>query len=39
MRKRSRMSRSKSKKDFRRKASGVHGLNIMTAPMRGGFRL
>jgi len=38
MRKRSRMSRGGSRRDFRRK-SGVHPKNTRSAPMRGGIRL
>lgn len=38
MKKRRRMSRRKSKKDFRRK-TGVHPLNSRLSPMRGGIRL
>lgn len=38
MRKRVRMSRRKSRRDFRRK-SGTHVKNIRSAPMRGGIRL
>lgn len=36
--KRWKMSRKKSKTDFRRKA-GSHPRNFSTAPMRGGIRL
>lgn len=41
MPKRMRMSRSKSKRDFRRKADRVHRKNLVTftGPMRGGIRL
>lgn len=35
---RKRMSRSRSKKDFRRK-SGKNGKNFFTGSMRGGIRL
>lgn len=38
MRKRSKMNKSKSRRDFRQK-SGVHPRNIRSAPMRGGIRL
>lgn len=38
MKKRKRMNRRKSRKDFRRK-SGTHGRNFRGSPMRGGIRL
>lgn len=40
MKKRRRMSKRKSKRDFKRKA-GVHGKNVRrtVGPMRGGIRL
>jgi len=38
MRKRSKMRRGKSKRDFRMK-SGIHPKNMRSAPMRGGIRL
>lgn len=38
MRKRMKMSRSKSRRDFRRK-SGTHVKNVKSHPMRGGIRL
>lgn len=38
MRKRSKMSRGRSRRDFRRK-SGTHAKNLRAAPMRGGIRL
>lgn len=37
-RKRKRMSRGRSRRDFTRK-SGTHVKNLRTAPMRGGIRL
>lgn len=37
-RKRKKMSRRKSRRDFSRK-SGVHAKNLRDAPMRGGIRL
>jgi hypothetical protein len=37
-RKRSKMSRRKSRRDFRSK-TGVHPRNMRGAPMRGGIRL
>ena len=36
---RKRMSRSRSKKLFRRTARRVHRRNMPTSPMRGGIRL
>lgn len=38
MRKRQKMQRKKSKRDFRVK-SGIHPKNMKAAPMRGGIRL
>ncbi len=38
MRRRSKMPRKRSRKDFSRKA-GAHKRNYRTAPMRGGIRL
>jgi len=38
MRKRSRMSRRKSRRDFSQKA-GTHVKNLKSAPLRGGIRL
>lgn len=38
MRKRRKMSRGKSRRDFTRK-SGTHVRNLRAAPMRGGIRL
>ena len=35
---RKRMSRGKSKRDFKR-ASGTHKRNLARAPMRGGWRI
>lgn len=37
--KRSRMSRSSSRRDFRHKADRIHSYNMSSAPMRGGIRL
>ena len=34
-----RMSRKRSKKNFRRGAGNVHKKNNLTTPMRGGIRL
>jgi hypothetical protein len=39
MRKRKRVSRRRSRKDFRRNASRTHVRNILGNPMRGGIRL
>lgn len=37
--KRKPMSKSKSKKDFRRNAAKTQSLNLRGRPMRGGFRI
>lgn len=37
--KRGKMSRSSSKKSFRRGASHTQSLNLRSRPMRGGFRI
>lgn len=39
MRRRSRISRGKSKRLFSRTAQYIHPKNIHRAPMRGGFRI
>lgn len=39
MRKRSKMSRKSSRKNFRKGAQGIRSVNMNQAPMRGGFRL
>lgn len=37
--KRSSMSRSNSRRNFSKHASGVQSLNLRAVPMRGGFRI
>lgn len=37
--KRSKVSRRRSKKMFKRSASRTHKKNVVAAPMRGGYRL
>ena len=39
MKKRKKMSRAKSRREFRSKASRVHKRNVVVGPMRGGIRL
>lgn len=36
---RKRMSRGKSRRNFKSGAKGTQSLNLRTAPMRGGFRI
>jgi hypothetical protein len=38
MKTRSKMSRSRSNKSFKRSAVGTHKANVRKAPMRGGIR-